>query len=89
MNFGSLTYLLVPSDVKVVTTKGDIEGYVKQRICAYLDLLIRNDCFQRIYDGSDYDSAIKNVREYIDEVIEKLRGEAENESDEGDEGDMK
>ena len=86
MNFGSLTYLLVPPDVKVVTTKGDIESYVKQSICARLDALLLDDCFQRIYDGSGYDSAIEDVREYIEEVIKGLRKEI-GKSDEGDEED--
>ena len=84
MDLDSLTYLFAPHNMNVMTTKGDIEGYVKQRICAYLDLLIRNDCFQREYDGSGYDSAIKNVREYIDEAIKELREKVENTSDEED-----
>lgn len=73
INLGSLKYVLAPFNVNVATTKGAVENYVKQSICDYLDLLVRNDCFQREYDGSGYDSAIKNVREYIDEVIKELR----------------
>lgn len=77
MNFGSLTYMLAPPDVNIETTKGAIEKYVKQRICDYLDVLTRNDCFQRDYDGSGYDMAIENVREYIDDAIIELREEVE------------
>lgn len=86
MNFGSPMYLLVPPDVKIVTTKGDIEGYVKQSICAHLDALLLNDCFQRQYDGSGYDMAIEDVRKCIDKRIKGLRKEIEK-SDEGNEED--
>ena len=84
INLGSLKYVLAPFNVNVATTKGAIEDYVKLSICDYLDLLVSNDCFQRIYDGSGYDSAIKNVREYIDEAIKELREKVENTSDEKD-----
>ena len=84
IKLGSLKYVLAPFNVNVATTKGAIEDYVKLSICDYLDLLTRNDCFQREYDGSGYDSAIKNVREYIDEVIKELREEVEKSYKEGD-----
>lgn len=84
VKLGSLKYVLAPFNVNVATTKGAIEDYVKLSICDYLDLLTSNDCFQRVYDGSGYDSAIKNVREYIDEAIKELREKVENTSDEED-----
>ena len=76
--------LLASPGTAIVTTKDAIEEYVRQRICDYLEVLTCNNCFKRIYDGSGYDSAIRDVREYIDEAIKELRKAGEDVFDEED-----
>lgn len=83
MDLDSLTYLFAPHNANIMTTKGAIEVYVRQRICDYLDGIVCSDNFQREYDGSGYDMAIENVREYIDDAIIDLRDEIEDISNEG------
>lgn len=80
----SLTYLLASPGTAIVTTKDAIEEYVRQRICDYLDVLTRDDCFHLQYDGSDFDIAVRDIREFIDEAIKELREGAENASYEED-----
>ena len=75
MTFDTQSYLFLPPDATVVTTKEAIEDYVLQCMCNYLSGFMDGVWDEFRGDESEWDKAIEFFGSYVDEAIKELEEE--------------
>lgn len=79
MTLDSQSYLFLPPDATVVTTKKAIEDYVLQCMCSYLSGFMDGIWDEFHYDDeeSEWNKAIEFVQKYVDDSIKELKSDSE------------